>query len=449
MAEHLLKVRPTLIYGEERFPVIVSETGMPEFYPNTFLSGTLRREGMQFNTLLTAANALKPLRAWELLSGIDLVDRMTTGKFLKPHEAESLADAMWQGYGSLRIELQERAARNSRSSGKVADLADYRRRRDRLKECADIKSGTVASRMGYVVRYLKHLGLYAVYAEEDLVVKALLKEELKDMCRMIAVRAPDAWGGNMDIEYERLGLTYQTEAILREAIEPGHKANPWSEKTQLRNSMTVKLLLGIGIRGGEFLNLRIPDIDLRQNVIYIRRLPDNPDDPRLHEPNVKTLPRRLRIKDPLAELIQQYIINDRRKYLRKYRCARKEDHDFLAVSCDDGSPLSRTAYNNIFTAVRDRVPGIPIDFAGHICRITWNDRFTDYCDQRGIDEERERRIRCRIMGWVPGSRMAFYYTKRSTQEAADRCLLESQEVISSGRLGGLFDELTTEDIAGE
>lgn len=236
--------------------------------------------------------------------------------------------------------------------------------------------------------------------------------------------------------YERRGLSYQAEGLLREAIDPGHRANPWASKAQFRNCMTIRLLLGTGIRGGEFLNLRIRDFDLRQNSMIVRGARDN-DDHRLYGWNVRHLPRRLRIKPPLAELVLEYIINERMEQSGAQR------HDFLAVSSDDGSPLSQSAFNNIFASVRERVPGIPRNFAGKMCRSTWHDRFSDYCDLRGIDPAMERIIRCRIMGWRPGSRMAFYFNGSSPQREAVR-RLGNQAGYSSGKLGGWFNELTTD-----
>jgi integrase len=433
-----LKIEPTRFASGERFPVVVSESLMPQFYQNTFLTAELRALSKQYNTLLSAADAIKVLRAWELLEGIDVIARMTAGNFLTVDELDRMVEAMWQWYACLTKRVAN--ARGAPSQGgKVRSLAAYRHRQQRKEASEHVASGTAAGRLVYVASYLRYLGRFSVMTERDATKRHALSWELETMTTRLAARVPEAHGANIDPEYQRLGLTYEVEVILRQVIEPGHPMNPWHKKLQRRNCMIIKIMLGLGLRRGELLNLRVDDIDFRTGEVFIRRLPDNPADPRLYEPNVKTRARQLRMKAPLLAAIREYVTNDRAELQRA-----RGRHDFLVVSSVDGSPLSLSAFNDIFAAVRKKVPGMPQDFCPHLCRHTWNDRFSDYCDKMGIDEERERNIRCRIMGWAPGSQMSLVYTKRSTQAAVDACLLAHQEYITNGRLEELLDEITVE-----
>jgi len=93
--------------------------------------------------------------------------------------------------------------------------------------------------------------------------------------------------GKFDTKCKRSGLTYQQENILYEAIQPGHPANPWGSKAQLRNCMIVNMLLATGMRRDELLSLKLPDIDLGQNMVAIRRISDTANDLRLYRSNVK------------------------------------------------------------------------------------------------------------------------------------------------------------------
>lgn len=436
--EDLLKIRPTRFHDSERFPVVISGAGLPQFYPNTFLTADLRSRNKQYNTLISAAYAIQALRCWEMLEGINIVERMLDCRFLTGLEIDSLYNSMWHSCDFLAEKVQQKQV-VAKGAGKVRSLAAYRRQNTGEKKAVGaVRAGTVASRLVYIIRYFKYLGLLGIQKENNAATRVALAKALEQMVVALAARAPEAFGGHVDAEYQRLGLTYEVEGLLREIIEPDHHMNPWSTGVQLRNNMVIEILLGLGIRGGELLNLPIEDIDLRQNKVKIRRLPDNPDDPRLYEPNVKTLPRELRMKDALAAVIQAYIVNDR----RRLPGARK--HDFLVVSSADGAPLSRTSFNSIFEAVRRKVPGIPSDFGAHLCRHTWNDRFSDFCDSKGIDEERERKIRCKIMGWMPGSQMALVYTKRSTQAVVDEYMLGQQGYITDSRLGELLDDINVE-----
>lgn len=230
--------------------------------------------------------------------------------------------------------------------------------------------------------------------------------------------------GKFDTKCKRSGLTYQQENILYEAIQPGHPANPWGSKAQLRNCMIVNMLLATGMRRDELLSLRIPDIDFRQNVIAIRSL---------YRSNV-TRSRVLPINGYLAELVRDYILSDRGKLKDS------GSHDYLAVSIIDGSALSGSAFNNIFTAVRDRVPGIPLNFSGNLCRHTWKDRICDYRDLNGIVGQGHGMLHPRTTGGGTGSKMAILYIKKSMEKWAqaetERCisLKEPSDEPTSGDL---------------
>lgn len=435
----LLTIKPTRFQSAERFPVILSEAGMPQFYPNTFLTAKLRAENKQYRTLFVAADAVKVLRAWEMLEGVNVAERMMSCQFLQFFEADSLADAMWLRYDHLTKRLLEKNTQSG-FNGKVRSLAAFRRQEKSYQEAASfrVRPGTAGCRMVYVLRYIDYLGKLGIQRERDAARRSNLAQELEQMLAALAARSPDAFGGHIDAEYRRLGLTYEVEGVLREVIEVNHPLNPWASQVRRRNRMVIQILFGLGCRGGELLNLRIDDIDLRQNKIHIRRLPDNPDDPRLYEPNVKTLSRDLKMKDAVADAIEEYLVNDR----RQLKGARR--HDFLVVSNVDGAPLSRNAFNHIFLRLRQKIPGIPLDFGAHLCRHTWNDRYSDFCDKAGVDEEKERKTRSRIMGWVPGSKMAAVYTKRSTQDEVDKFMLGQQQYIANGQLGALLNEITVD-----
>jgi integrase len=163
--------------------------------------------------------------------------------------------------------------------------------------------------------------------------------------------------------------------------------------------MVIRTFLALGLKAGEVLNLRVGDI--RPTKIFIRKCSDNQG----FISNVQNMPRTLTITDSLAAVIRIYIAHDR----QEIPGARK--HDFLLVSSMDGIPLSSTSLSNIFAAVSNKFPVIQRAFTPTICRYTWNNRFTDICVKYGVQEEVEKRIRCRYMGWRVGNPMADKYIK--------------------------------------
>lgn len=420
---NLLSIKLIRFHNGERFPVIIDEHGLPQYYPNTFITADLRNKHKQCNTMINAGKSIQVLRAWEIIESIDIVKRLLDCCFLKYYEMDSLCDALWSKYEDL-----------INRSSKIKNLNKYRLGK-KINRAINVKPGTVVVRLVYIIKYIKYICEISIESEPDILKRLALRNELKTMIDMFTARIPEVSSKYIDdTDYQRLGLTYEVEGLIHDSISLNSLNNPWSLRVRNRNNIILRVLINLGIRAGELLNIRIDDVQFKNNKIYIRRLPDNPDDPRLYEPNVKTLPRRLTMTDSLAADIHDYIINERR-LLPAVRT-----HDFLFVSSKTGLPQSRTALTNIFISIRNKIPGVPLDFGPHICRHTWNDRFTDYCDAKKIPEEKEKKMRCKIMGWVPGSQMAIVYTRRTTQEATDDFMLESQKYLINHSLSELYND---------
>ncbi len=108
-------------------------------------------------------------------------------------------------------------------------------------------------------------------------------------------------------------------------------------------------------------------------------------------------------------------------------------HPFLFVESRKGRPLSIAGLNDIFTALRDAIPELPVKFSPHYCRYTWNDRFSEDCDEKirkgTMTSEEEHKQRCYWMGWTEKSLMATLYSARHIKNKADEYSLERQEKI--------------------
>ena len=187
--------------------------------------------------------------------------------------------------------------------------------------------------------------------------------------------------------------------------------------------------LYLGIRGGELLNIRARDIDWSLNQIVLARRADEKTDPRVKQPLVKTLDRRIPMKDTLVEAIREYIA----KYRSKVPNARR--HDYLLITHKSGptqgQPMSRPAYNKIINRIASAVPDL-FDLRGHDLRHTWNNEFSELMDQMDdppSPEEREKR-RSYLQGWKEGSGTAATYTKRFVREKAIEASLKLQEGIT-------------------
>ncbi|EEZ5177974.1 site-specific integrase, partial [Escherichia coli] len=94
-----------------------------------------------------------------------------------------------------------------------------------------------------------------------------------------------------DTENKALDEKQQNE--LKKIIDIGSLNNPFKPEVQLRNYLLIHILLELGIRCGEILNIQIKDINFDKSILSIIRRPDEIKDPRKKQPLVKTNERTL------------------------------------------------------------------------------------------------------------------------------------------------------------
>ena len=161
----------------------------------------------------------------------------------------------------------------------------------------------------------------------------------------------------------------------------------------------------------------------------IARRADEKSDPRRRQPLVKTLDRRLPLKDTLAQLMHNYVIHFR----RKVPGARK--HDYLLVTHKSGptrgQPVSRSTLTKVFKMVAGANQSLS-KLHPHELRHTWNNSFSEYMDAKldaptPADQEVQRSY---LQGWKPDSGTAAIYTKRFTREKAIEASLKLQDGIA-------------------
>jgi integrase len=89
--------------------------------------------------------------------------------------------------------------------------------------------------------------------------------------------------------------------------------------------------------------------------------------------------------------------------------------------------------NKVFVVLRRKCPDLPDDLAPHVCRHTWNDKFSEDMDKAKVSEETEKKMRSRLMGWSETSGTAATYTRRHVQRKAREASLALQKKITTRR----------------
>jgi integrase len=352
-----------------------------------------------------------PLLMFLTEKNIDLYALLRDGKGLTGGEVEELLNFVKKPMASLVNILKEREKRTS----EVKRPRTVPQSRIGWSEYANVANWPI--RAFYVTNFLDWL--FANYRATDNQNKILAIAARKETIEALKARTPVKQGRNVVGRREALEPEIATRLV--KAIQPGSDENPWSnEFSQVRNRLLVTLLYDFGLRRGELLGIQIKDINFRTNVIGIYRKADNPEDPRLNQPNAKTLDRELPMSDRLAKGIQEYIVQHGRGSKNASR------HDFL-FTAKGGRPLSLRACNEVFLEMRQRLPWLPDSFSPHIFRHTSNENLSNHFDENGVDEETELSIRSFAMGWKDGSPSAKYYIGRKIRRKANEALLKLQK----------------------
>lgn len=391
-----------------------------------------RRTHKQARTLDGDLQHLQSMYLWAEAHAIDLDQRLSSGRFFTDEELRSLFRFCgWRQWRALD-EVSESRFLSGRSSGgtrpsdgeKVAPLRPATRPRKESATFA-VKRNRIQTAHAFI-RFVSggHERRLSVHGSAEALAsyttqRAACLELIEAEYKSIQTGAASS---------SRRGLAPDVQDRLRAVIEPDHPENPWEIAVRLRNRLIILMLLDLGIRRGELLALRTEDLRFTADrcFISVHRRPDDRLDPRTAQPTTKTLARELAAGKRLTGLFHDYVTDVRRVLPGAPR------HPFLIVDGRVGRPLSLWALNKLFSALRSRVPGLPADLTAHAMRHTWNDRFSEQADKKGVPPEREEKLRKHQMGWSPTSKMAARYTKRHNERTANDLSVEMQD-----RLGPL------------
>jgi integrase len=389
--------------GERYCLVIEKATGLPVFHPNLFLTTQVRNtKSNSFSSLLSAANSLVVLLRFLDRRGIDLEQRVKNRAFLEVHELDDLRD------------FTQRKFQSSAVDDSVLSMFSP----EELEESEGfVESSTQYNRLTIIAEYIKWFISHVISRPSTTEWKQIDAIETQ-----IKSRRPSRKGRNKDID--RSIDEIQLEALF-EIIRIDSEQNPFSAEVQRRNRLIVLLLYHLGLRGGELLNIKVADIDFAKHQLRVLRRADEKDDPRVNEPNVKTLERTLPLSEALSKELHEYVTTDRRLVPNAKR------NTFLFITHKSGptvgQPISKSGYHKVMTAVKAVSPKL-YALTGHKLRHTWNRKFSELMDSmdNSPSEERQEQIRSYLMGWKPGSGSAAHYNKRFRQEQANKAALALQ-----------------------
>lgn len=383
--------------GERGCLILDKKSNLPTYYQNLFLTTDIRNRGATASTMEIVATNLLIFSNFLDGRGIDIIERVELKKYLSVAEIDDLVR-----YAKQRFDRQ-----------KIINIKSTNYR--------FIAKRTFSYRIHVFSRYLKWLcglvhsskGIHAKY-EVDVFIES------------IRAHIPRNSSLNMN-EISEKSLNEEEIKVLFRLLEIGGLENPFHKEVQVRNRLIFTLLLNLGLRAGELLNLKIDDFDLRDNTLSVVRRHDSKEDGRSYQPLVKTGERVIPLSDELAREIFDYISNSREKMTKRKK------HNFLFVAhCtgkNAGEPLSISAYEKVISTLKRASPEL-YNLSGHRLRHSWNYMYSKGIEGAELEYNRRKDLRNYLMGWSKESIMCDRYNYKYISQQEKDVVLKVYKSVS-------------------
>lgn len=388
----------------ERYCLLVDKSSnLPLYFPNLFVTTQVRNKSLSLSAMNAALNGIKVLIGYLETKNDNLVNRLLAKKFFDTNELDAIRDYCQKKFSTHSSE---------------STVTSFKKRRYSEET---VSKETEYNRLTVISQYLEWLSLTLLTENIDKNTRLRIGK----MAKGLKARRPPRKRRNT-VKDDK-GLTEDQIELVFELFRPESNFNPFKDKAvRKRNRLVFLLLYHLGLRGGELLNIRNKDIYFQKNQIVVARRADEKDDTRKNQPLVKTLDRRLPLKETMIKQIHDYIRNERKSV------PNADKHDYLLVTHKSGptvgQPLSKSGYKKIIEVVRNAAPGL-YKLTGHQLRHTWNENFSKLMDEmdKPPSHEKQEKMRSYLMGWMEGSGTSSVYNKRFITENAQESGLELQK----------------------
>lgn len=410
------KITNFVMGSGERYCLLVDrKSRLPPYYPNLYVTTQIRNRSLSTSAMESALSAINVLLTFFDERGIDIEARFLKREFLLPHELDSIRDFCQLSFISAKLGRYDEPS-NILEITQKSFFDDVER--------TGLKNQYI--RLSHAAKYLGWFARHVIGGHID----KNTSHSIASMEKALLARRRAARNRNQ--LNRKFSLSEAQQKVLLDVVDQNSASNPFVDSgVKSRNQLLIHLLFYLGIRSGELLNIRIRDIDWERHQIVIARRADEVDDPRVDQPLVKTLDRRLPLKGTLMEELRNYILMHRKKVPNARR------HDFLLVTHKSGSyqghPLSRSSYLSLIKRISAANPQL-IELHGHLLRHTWNDNFSNFIDEQAqlpggmkLNSADEEKIRSQEMGWQEGSGTSANYNKRHIERKGQEASLKMQE----------------------
>ena len=349
-----MPVKHIIFQSGERYPMLLDEDGIPDFWVTLYVTDYLRTKSKQ-STITNALGHLVHLQLWETISSRSLIEEIGNGKFPSDQDIYSLRD---------------------HCRGETASLTSWHKRKSSKPVVKFAAASTASVPSFYTVSFrhtynrLTEIGNFLEFVA-NVLLRTKLKHEpelarsIEDMRKKFLAHRPKG-SGSKSLASDPNAKAPPPEAFERfmEVVDENSSDNPFkSVSGRLRNALIFEVMYSTGIRSGKLLGLQIEDIDFQGNYISIIRRHDAKEDPRERQPVAKTNERRLQVKSETIARLRYYIMEVR----ATIDPAIKHPYVFVTQKRGEhwGKPLSNSGFNLILKTVKNIDPEVLEEIKRH------------------------------------------------------------------------------------
>lgn len=391
--------------GERMVALVDTATGTPLIEPNLYALKSLRSKALAVNTIEAHLRAIMMLELLLQLRNIDLGARLRAGKLLHLFEVESIVDNCKENISRI-VELLNLKNIGSKSK-KIISLSPF-------KALPPISNSSAVSsyrdRVAYIRDYINDRALRALVLFERNDEQYLRLEAARvQTFDMFDARVPSRRKPADELK----SLSEKQIHQLWKVIDPCSDENPFKDEfVRYRNSLLIQWFILLGLRRGEFLGIRVKDINWQEKTVKVVRRQDTKEEKRSLEPSAKTYPGDVPISDDLLTATHEYLTEE------NLRPSQANDDDVFLFVARGGGALTFSGLQHIFRTIREKNPELPRKLSPQLCRHTCNYILSIGFDKEGVTATEEAQRRRVLMRWSPTSEMPDYYNRRRIKEKA-------------------------------
>lgn len=424
----------------ERFPMLVNEVGIPDFWVTLYTSHSLRKCAQ--SSINSCLRSITHLNKWEKLNDRNIIQDFENSIVPDKRFVESFTEHC----GLKAVHIDEEL--KQKNKGKVVSI-------NQLKLAKTSALSQVSC--NFQQRRMTDVRSFLLFVGQAILKKKLNSNELIKELNVLAKTIEANYPKSNFSRYNKRLPHAEKEVFERflEIFNPASELNPFkSYELKVRNFILVQLLFWTGARSSELLSLTLDDIDYDSNSpkVKINRRHDDPADSRKHQPVTKTKSREIIIPVWLRDEIDRYINKIRAQFVASKK------HPYIFVShkgLSEGKPITNsTFYNRVIVPVKE----IDTEFMlvkRHGFRHLFNENLSERIDAHNekiqqqisaadlerlpqrvavlkrelISEQQEIEMRMSLMGHS-SEESARPYTERHVKKKAQKFHLEMMQDMS-------------------